>query len=114
MLIQGESCGNLIWHGLNVIYRNEAFQEQLWAKSFEFLKDHLSPETVEKYGPSEPPPSTDQVESQPEDQPQQENKSEPTTDQQESSKPDDQQESQSEESPQQQEESKPEDKPAAD
>jgi hypothetical protein len=26
----------------------------MWKKSFEFLKDHLSPETVEKYGPSPP------------------------------------------------------------
>lgn len=29
--------------------RNERFQEELWGKSFEFLKDHLSPETKEKY-----------------------------------------------------------------
>ena len=27
------------------------FQEQLWEKSFEFLKDHLSPHTIENYGP---------------------------------------------------------------
>lgn len=39
--------------------RNEQFQEELWKRSFEFLKDHLSPETVEKYGPLPPPPSTD-------------------------------------------------------
>ena len=31
--------------------RNEGFQEELWKRSFEFLKDHLSPEIVEKYGP---------------------------------------------------------------
>ena len=29
--------------------RNEQFQEELWKRSFEFLKDHLSPESVEKY-----------------------------------------------------------------
>ena len=34
------------------ILRNEAFQEQLWSKTFEFLKDYLSPETVKKYGPT--------------------------------------------------------------
>ncbi len=34
--------------------RNEQFQEQLWRKSFEFMKDHLSPETVDKYGPPVP------------------------------------------------------------
>ena len=34
--------------------RNEQFQEELWKRSFEFLKDHLSPETMEKYAP---PPS---------------------------------------------------------
>ena len=31
--------------------RDEKNQEEMWKKSFEFLKDHLSPETVEKYGP---------------------------------------------------------------
>ena len=31
--------------------RNEQFQEELWKRSFEFLKDHLSPETVDKYSP---------------------------------------------------------------
>ena len=31
--------------------RNEAFQEQMWKKTFEFLKDHLSPDAYEKYGP---------------------------------------------------------------
>ena len=37
--------------------RNEQFQEELWKRSFEFLKDHLSPESVEKYSlpPSLPP-----------------------------------------------------------
>ena len=30
-------------------HRNEQFQEELWKRSFEFLKDHLSPESVEKY-----------------------------------------------------------------
>ena len=31
--------------------RDEQNQEEMWKRSFEFLKDHLSPETVEKYGP---------------------------------------------------------------
>ena len=37
--------------------RNEEYQEDLWRRSLEFLKEHLSPETVEKYGPR--PPGTD-------------------------------------------------------
>ena len=36
------------------VHRNEEFQEELWRKSVEFLKDHLSPETMEKFGPSKP------------------------------------------------------------
>ncbi len=32
-------------------HRNEGFQEELWKQSFEFLKDHLSPDTIEKCGP---------------------------------------------------------------
>ena len=27
------------------------WQEDLWRRSFEFLKEHLSPETIEKYCP---------------------------------------------------------------
>ena len=41
--------------------RNESYQEDLWRKSFEYLKDHLSPETVEKYGPTQEPTTTEQV-----------------------------------------------------
>ena len=33
------------------MHRNEQFQEDMWRRSFEFLKDHLSAETKEKYGP---------------------------------------------------------------
>ena len=41
-------------------YRNEEYQEALWQRSFEFLKEHLSPETVEKYGPpGQEPAETD-------------------------------------------------------
>ena len=43
---------------ISVTYRNEQYQEELWKRSFEFLKDHLSPETVEKYGPPSEPPET--------------------------------------------------------
>ena len=32
------------------MFRNESFQEELWKRSIEFLKDHLSPEILEKYG----------------------------------------------------------------
>lgn len=32
-------------------YRNEEYQEDLWQRSFEFLKEHLSPEIMGKYGP---------------------------------------------------------------
>ena len=37
--------------------RNEEFQEDLWKRSFKFLKNHLSPEMVEKYGPPLEPPA---------------------------------------------------------
>ena len=38
---------------MRILYscRNEQYQEDLWKRSFEFLKDHLSAETIEKYGP---------------------------------------------------------------
>ncbi len=29
----------------------------MWKKTFEYLKDHLSPETIEKYGPREEEPA---------------------------------------------------------
>ncbi|XP_064396428.1 uncharacterized protein LOC135343355 [Halichondria panicea] len=32
--------------------RNETYQEELWRRSIEALRDHLSPEILEKYGPS--------------------------------------------------------------
>ena len=38
-------------HGAFIMCRNEQFQEDLWKRSFDFLKDHLSAETKEKYGP---------------------------------------------------------------
>lgn len=38
-------------------FRNERYQEELWRISFNYLKDHLSPETVEKYGPPPPEPA---------------------------------------------------------
>lgn len=44
--------------------RNEQFQEELWKRSFEFLKDHLSPETVEKYGPPPEPAETGETTTQ--------------------------------------------------
>ena len=47
--------------------RNEQFQEELWKRSFEFLKDHLSPETVEKYSP---PPNTPTASTQVQNEPQ--------------------------------------------
>ncbi len=31
--------------------RNEDFQEQLWKKTFDYLKEYLSPEVFSKYGP---------------------------------------------------------------
>ena len=37
--------------------RNEEYQEDLWRRSFEFLKEHLSTETVRKYCP----PQEDQL-----------------------------------------------------
>ena len=33
--------------------RNEGYQEELWRISFNYLKDHLSCEAVEKYGPQQ-------------------------------------------------------------
>ena len=53
------------WEGLTpvLLYRNEVFQEQMWKKSFEMIKDHLSAETVEKYGPkADDEPATSQEE----------------------------------------------------
>ena len=41
--------------GLVYAYRNEEYQEVLWRMSFDYLKDHLSPEAVEKYGPKPEP-----------------------------------------------------------
>ena len=41
--------------------RNESYQEDLWGRSFEYLRDHLSPETVEKYGPTQEPTTTEQA-----------------------------------------------------
>ena len=38
-------------------YRNEEYQEDLWQRSFEFMKEHLSPEIMERYGP---PPGSPQ------------------------------------------------------
>ena len=35
------------------VCRNEEYQEDLWRRSFEFLKEHLSPETVQKYCPQQ-------------------------------------------------------------
>ena len=31
--------------------RNEAYQEDMWSRTIGFLKDHLSPDALEKYGP---------------------------------------------------------------
>ena len=36
------------------LHRNEQFQEELWRMSVDMVKDHLSPETLEKYGLSNP------------------------------------------------------------
>ena len=33
-------------------YRNEQYQEELWKRSIAILRDHLSPEVLEKYGPT--------------------------------------------------------------
>ena len=33
----------------------------MWRRSFEYLKDHLSQETVEKYGPTQEPTTTEQA-----------------------------------------------------
>ena len=38
-------------------YRNEEYQGDLWRQSFDFLKDHLSPEIMEKYGPPDQEPA---------------------------------------------------------
>ena len=39
--------------------RNEQYQEELWKRSIAILRDHLSPEVLEKYGP---PVSTEKKE----------------------------------------------------
>ena len=51
MVLIRESC---------TYYRNEEYQEALWQRSFEFLKEQLSPGTGEKYGPpGQKPAETD-------------------------------------------------------
>ena len=45
------------WFGFTCI-RNEQYQDELWKISFDYLKDHLSPETVEKYGPKPGQPAS--------------------------------------------------------
>ena len=41
------------------VLRNEQYQEELWKRSIAVLRDHLSPEVLEKYGP---PVSTEKKE----------------------------------------------------
>ena len=45
--------GAIVEGGADKVFvcRNEGFQEELWKKSFEILKEHLSQDTIEKYGP---------------------------------------------------------------
>jgi hypothetical protein len=50
---------------LKKFFRNEQYQEELWRMSFVHLKDHLSPETVEKYGPKPEPPSPSSAAAEP-------------------------------------------------
>ena len=38
----------------NILNRDEHFQEELWRISIDMVKDHLSPETLEKYSPTAP------------------------------------------------------------
>ena len=44
---------------IHLIIRDEKNQEDMWKRSFEFLKDHLSPEIMEKYGPPLPQSATE-------------------------------------------------------
>ena len=38
--------------------RNEQYQEELWRRSIDALRDHLSPEILDKYGSTLSPPVT--------------------------------------------------------
>ena len=44
--------------GVTFLYRNEAFQEQLWEISINAVKDWLSPDILAKYGPTDILPNT--------------------------------------------------------
>ncbi len=44
--------------------RNEAYQEDMWAKTIGFLKDHLSPDVMEKYGSPQQSPAAIEVKGQ--------------------------------------------------
>ena len=37
---------------MHIIFRNEQYQEELWCISCELLKERMSPEIWDKYGPS--------------------------------------------------------------
>ena len=44
----GNNCNKSF---ITVTYcRNEAYQEDMWSRTIDFLKDHLSPDALEKYG----------------------------------------------------------------
>ena len=38
--------------------RNEQYQEELWRRSIDYLREHLSPEILEKYGGTQTQPET--------------------------------------------------------
>ena len=40
------------------VYRNEQYQEELWRRSIDYLREHLSPEILEKYGGTQTQPET--------------------------------------------------------
>ena len=46
------------------IPRNEQYQEDLWRRSIDMIKDYLSPEILATYGPPSSPPVEDEAESQ--------------------------------------------------
>ena len=45
-------CGHSRFYCADTTDRNEQYLEELWRRSVDALRDHLSPEILEKYGPS--------------------------------------------------------------
>ena len=48
----------LIYSLLHYTRRNESYQEELWKRSIDMVREYLSPEILSTYGPPQPSPPT--------------------------------------------------------